>query len=548
MSTFIPLLKHTLRNQYPLRYIKYRLFTKKNFTAEALSGISIIFFILMSQLFIIPLSLTLYTWLAAINQEEAMLSGIVVLHQITTFCLALLFVYNSLYHNKNHDSYLSMPVSPLQVLGVKFVGMWLHEITSLLPFFLPPLLIYGILSDSGWSYFITMGIVYLLLPLFPLALAASIIMFLMRIIPFQRIGTWAAVLTPILAMGVYLAFFQHSPNTNGIGASSIGQWLTNEHHLVTLLGEWFPPSLWAATALSNPSLAALPAWGGWILFQISSVFLYLKLGHFFYIPSLRRNHESSPQPRKPKAEKQTHQSMLSPTFSLFWREWKMYYRTPVFLVNTLLMPFMLFAFMVLPQLRKPTDLPQAPSEWEWATWIITVIMVYLTSVNGASYSAVSREGPFFTFTRSLPISGKEWIQAKWLHLMILNSSFITITLLVITLFLGASPVDIVWIWLLSLLSGALSTHLGIFIDLSSPKLDWINPKDATNKNFNGLTMMILTTIILIVFGSLVGLLYWLLLPAWVVKSTSILLLIAINYGFWRGLLQQAERAFTRIER
>jgi ABC-2 type transport system permease protein len=185
------------------------------------------------------------------------------------------------------------------------------------------------------------------------------------------------------------------------------------------------------------------------------------------------------------------------------KELKLLFRTPVYFMNCVLMNFLFPVFLIIPFLVQPDEMNglQALSTYisngGGSGVVLAVafgISVMVTSTNGITASAISREGTNIFVCKYLPVSYKTQIMAKVLSGMSMGVLGTVSLVLAAVLFIPVPAYLILLIALVSLPGIAFSCLAGILIDLNFPKLVWDNEQKAVKQNFNVVINMLASTL------------------------------------------------------
>lgn len=198
--------------------------------------------------------------------------------------------------------------------------------------------------------------------------------------------------------------------------------------------------------------------------------------------------------------------------SYFKKECKIFFRSPVYVVNGLfgiiVTPFLLpLSFRLsataksIEQIRRLVTTP----EFSFYAMLFALAVVALTSsINVTASSSFSREGSNYWITRIIPYSIKQQAFVK-----ILFSTSISITGILINCFLFKFYFyykfsQIAGIALLGILFSILCNLIGTFIDMKHPKLEWTNETEAVKQNINVIICILLCIGILICYFGIIS--------------------------------------------
>ncbi len=198
-------------------------------------------------------------------------------------------------------------------------------------------------------------------------------------------------------------------------------------------------------------------------------------------------------------------------FALFRREWKRYFSTPVYLLNTMLGIVSLVLLTIYSCLKIDTvtvylKLIGISFKIENTSILLAFVSGLLIILSNVTYASISIEGKQRELLKSYPISMKELLLAKYLfHL----------SLTVPTIFICATLLGIVWrmnVWeycllfLLPAVFSAFAGALGLLINLVFPNYEWENITYIVKQSISAIITILLS--VLIVGGSLWIIIYF----------------------------------------
>ena len=194
--------------------------------------------------------------------------------------------------------------------------------------------------------------------------------------------------------------------------------------------------------------------------------------------------------------------------AVFGREWKIMNRTPIFLLNGVLVSVFVPAIFVLMatidaggrgggaggggQGGDPMALVKAMMAANPLIVILgtALFMTICGSINGTASSTFSREGAQFWISRVIPVAPREQAAAKFVHSYLVAMLGVVTASIVAAVFFHLNPVHLVPAFILSMAAGVLLTAVGMMIDLARPLLDWTNPQKAIKQNLNVLLALL----------------------------------------------------------
>ncbi|WP_055665316.1 putative ABC transporter permease subunit [Desnuesiella massiliensis] len=474
------------------------------------AGFAMIIF--LAAIFILSLGVPLglfiseaYDMLAMMQQQGVILGFGMVMVSLVVFVFGILYVLTTFYFAKDIESLLPLPLKSHEILTGKFIAVLVYEYLTELVVLAPIIIVYGAKSSAGALYYIYSIIVFLLLPVLPLVVAAIINMVIMR---FTNLGKHKDAFRVV---GGLLAMF------SGIGINimmqRVGRNMTNEQELMKLLSSgdnsligivsnMFPSSKFSAFALASSDLGkaslnlliflAITA-AAFIIFMIVGNILYFK-GVIGMSESFARRKKLGEQ----ELDKSTVQNSAIKTYIL--KELRVLFRTPAYLINCVIINFLWPIFFLIPLLAERDLLPKILSfsskiyNNDTAGIVICIafaIMIFISSSNSITSTAISREGQNIFVSKYIPMRYRDQIFAKVMAGFLISIASATLFILLLSIVTKAPIMMALVLFIVSALAILFTSLLGIIVDLRKPKLNWDDENKAVKQNFNSFIAMML---------------------------------------------------------
>ncbi|MGI6477208.1 MAG: hypothetical protein ACOX1K_05825 [Defluviitoga tunisiensis] len=233
--------------------------------------------------------------------------------------------------------------------------------------------------------------------------------------------------------------------------------------------------------------------------------------------------------------------------ALLKREWYYFLKTPAFSVNgfanVLVFPIMIIIFAIIfSKIGVPEEIFEQILSYN--IFIVGMISVLSSSLNGLSYSCFSREGHLLKELKMLPIEIEQILKAKIIHIYQISSIGFLSGLIIGTIFFKLNFFEFLGTVLFSIMVNIFLNLTQMLIDVSNPYLDWDNPQKAMKENVNGL----FATLIIFGFLGVFGFLIYKLVPivnSYVLLSCLSLLFFILNFLIWRLLKNKTYQLLTK---
>ena len=557
MRPFPALVRTALRANFGLRAILYRFFTEKKdrwlLPLFALAAVSLAPTLYAGIRFLAGL----YGMLTPMNQQAALLTFALLIGQFVILLFGLYYVISAFYFSRDLEILIPLPLKPFQVMLSKFIVICANEYLTVFLFVVPVLVTWGVMARRGPDYWISALLVYLLLPVIPLAIVSLLVVILMRLVNVSRkkdafilIGSLVLI---VASIGLQSAMGR--ANKAGLSADAAVSFLTAPDSLLNRIGAVFPPSIWATKALAGgpgaSGLLHLALFAGvslalfLALVVLSEKLFYRGLVGISEVSARRRTLSSAEMSRRVSSGRRPFRALLA-------REWRIMNRTPIFLLNGVLVVVIVPVVLIL-MVKTGRETEMFLIKFLDASNPAVVILgaaaflVVSGTMNGTASSSFSREGGQFWMSKVIPVAPRDLVAAKLVHsygisvLGVAVSTAACVAIFHLRFGILAPAIG------LALLTGLLLTIVGMMIDLARPLLDWTNPQKAIKQNLNVLFAMLAGVGFL--FGT--GWLAAKLLKRGVGGPTVLLLLAALLAGLSAAglalLFRFARKRYVEIE-
>jgi len=500
---------------------------------------------------------------AALGQPEMALGLATTMAQALVLLLSFFMVVSAFYFARDLRILVPLPVRPGDVITAKFLTVLVGEYVTVLFIYLPAVFAYSRVVPFGPLKWIAALMVFLVLPIPPLAITSLVAIVFMRTINRRQrdilfyVGSFA-FLALILTWQFAVA---RAPTANL--DEYLRELISSRLGLLRVVARRFPPAYWATLAVHSwPSLEGAGGMLATVGLGLGSVALIGAAGDRLFYRGLIGGEEVS-RGRSLAAgrrrgiagtEATTLGAPRSPLAALFWREWMLILRTPVWVMNNLaplfFMPLFMFVVMVAQQggLRQVLDaLAASPNGYTYLGLGIAGYLSFLGGVGGLAATSVSREGARLWISRVAPQPAVRQVLAK-LAMAVSAVLASAIPALLVVAAVVRPP-------LLHMLGGTVAgvagtiavTCIGLRMDVARPMLRWQDPREPVKTNLNAL-MSIGLFLIAVIGGGLIARLMMLYGHHGLAVYASLTGVGALaSWVTFRNLWNTAEAGFARLE-
>jgi len=559
MRKFLALLRAGLKSNFGLSVLRHRLLRqKRDLWMVPLVGLALVS-LAPVMYYYFRLLKSVHNLLAPLGQQAALLTFGLLAGQLLILIFGLFYVISAFYFSKDLDVLIPLPVRPFQVMLSKFAVILANEYLSVSLIVLPVLISFGVLGGRGPGYWLEAALVYLLLPVIPLALVSVLVLVLMRFVNLGRRKDALIIVGSLflVVLTMMLQFWVNRSSRLEPDSAALVRFFSSPDSLLQKVGSSFPPSVWATKALTGGLSAAGLA--QFLLYAGVSLLLLIGMAagaEALFYRGLVGLAETSARSRGLTGAEISRRisSGRRPIRALFQREWRLMNRTPIFLLNGTLTVIIIPVMMLVMAKAgsKDSDLTSLFRMLSSRNVLLSVLvsagfMILCGSLNGTASSALSREGSQFWISKVIPVSPRDQVAAKFLHSYLIASLGIAAASAVIFGQLKIRPVNVVPALGLALAATFILTAAGLAIDLARPLLDWINPQRAIKQNLNVLIAFLVDLGFLALLGFACRLLSRLGLAADSILALLGLVLACLAVSSWYLLGRFAEKRYPAIE-
>lgn len=491
---------------------------------------------------LVALEYFLYGAFAQLGEPITMLALTGILCTTLVVITSFFYVLSELFFSKDVLLVSAMPISSQGLLAAKLIRIWLGEAGIALLVCLPVVILYGVGQSMGVWYYLAALLLVPLLPVAPLALVTLISFGLIRI---SALWKRRDVVTIFFSMGflilfIYLEMRFYLSAEDGHFDAFILQLVLRQKQLLDMVAGMYPPIRLLTQALTGTGLNAL---GNGLAFAAINVgamsLLWLLLGRT-YQPLAIRQQETLAKMNNGTRRKARKQGVRTPFMALYRRELREIFTVPVYAMNSLvqavIFPVIAVA-MLLSGGEITQDLAMLPAlvglvPKSVLIAIFAALFAFMTSMNMAAATAVSREGKRHEFFQQLPIAPQTLIRAKLMMGITINVVSVVPLAAMLMVMMPSLRFTLGTGLLLSFLFSTLLTCFALLMDTRYPRFGWKNETEAIKQNgiaalsmfagmafillfgagFFGLTLLKLQPLyaLLIVCGSALALDAWLL--------------------------------------
>ena len=492
-------------------------------------------------------------FLASAGKAGVLLDMAIMLGTMGTLVMAFFFIMSSLYLGRDGAFLAAMPIRPRILLGAKLTQVWISETLIDAVILLPACILYGLRTGVGAGFYFRMVIVWLLLAILPICIAAVFSALLTRLSALWKHREIFMTVGGILLFAAYMVLMMNMGSITGSSQDSaemIQKFFEANSDRIAGLTRFFPPADWAARGLQGN-------WGQLALYAAVSIgaaaLLVGVLGIFYRKLSLLQSETPQASGKKGIQKGSIHEG--SAFLANVKREILLIFRVPSYAVNILPVSLMPILMVVMiggmigrtasggGEAKSVSDLlatlPAAP-----VMCILAAMIAYMSGMNPALSTAVSREGKGHDFIKALPVSSRTIILAKLAVGYALQATGVIGAGIAITIIVPGFLTETILAVVLCLIFDLGCACMALSRDVRKPRLDWVTEQEAVKQNFGVMISMLVSWGILIALAGLSVLMIHVLgmgmIPVFAVLGVLLALLLWISY---RKLMKNVDQYY-----
>lgn len=512
----------------------------------------------------IPIVFALDSILEIAPIEKIVISIILPMAGVTTIVFSIFSVVSVFYLNKDSEHLLPMPIEARDIMISKFLVSLITEYYILVIFILPCLIGVGVGIGAGFMYYFYMIIIFLLLPIIPSSIVTLIMLLITRFTGITKKKDLFMYISMFIVLAFAFGYNYVIQNFISIDVNNIGTTMASlEEAVLPYCRKIFPFYNSASDALINfDNINGIFSLITFIAFNCVALLVIYFVGDKLYLRSLtvtggnkkkRENVEEVVNSKKVKKE--------SATAWLLKKEWLIVKRTPVYMLNIVVIVFLMpliFAVsffigftgggddtIMLVDTSKILSYLENP----FVYLIIMAVAIFFTCSSVAASTSISREGNNAWFMKMMPVSYFKQINVKVLFAVIIDLLGVIIVGIVPVIMYKIPLYYVLIIFIPLVIIVILINYFNLLLDLKRPRLNWSEESAAVKQNLNSMISIFATMGVCAIFGIFAYLFYSYSVDINVVVLSSIIsavcgiILSLVIYYFYKN----SSKLFNNID-
>lgn len=432
----------------------------------------------------------------------------------------ILVCTNIFYFSKDIELILPFPIKPVNLLIAKFNTLICTLYVSEAIFGIIPICIYGILTHSTLLFYIYAVLIFIFFPVF-LALVLSIIMmFVMKISKFiKNKEIFQTIITLLLVTSIFIVeynvinniFIQNKEIKIVENNFQIADKLIEFNNKIETSNKLFLVINPAVKVLKNSNLQNIFEIIKIILIDFITFIIFIFIGKKTYLKDILKNtsYLIKTSNKGINLYKKCKKNIIFKAY--IKKEFKNLFRNSMVFMQCVypmiisLITVIIISIILLPKLNEVLnnpDIKQLIGNLEFDLSIVYIILSgiqVLFMISPASLTSISRDGKNAGFMKYIPISYFRQILYKGLPQIFINSiSVIIIIGILYCAFPSIGIVNVLLVFISSMILNVLNSYSMIIVDLLNPKLEWDSEYEILKQNNNRYFQYAFTVIVILI--------------------------------------------------
>lgn len=400
--------------------------------------------------------------LVFLGMAEAVIPYVTAIASLMLFFIGVFQAGSTVFRREGYDMLIALPVTPREIVLARLLRFYLIFLGAAALVILPGLGVYAVLCAPGWGFYpLSLGGL-LLVPLLPMSAALAVGAGITALTARMKGKNLLSALLSIAAVLAILYGSSQSYRLENLTTEAI-QALSGT--VLTVLGKLCPPALWLGSALTRKVF--LP----WLVFAGVSLAVFA-LAAGILSAMFRQICQALFRVTAKHDYRLERLNASSPIISLVSREFRRYFASSIYVVNTILGPIlatvlsgaMLVSRDTIVSLPLPVDLKA----------VIPFLFSGVFCLMNTTSVSLSMEGKSFWIVKSLPLPTETILDGKLLMNLILDLPFYLLSEIFLLLAWKPTGLDALFFILLPGAMILFSCALGLFVNLRLPLLNWEN--------------------------------------------------------------------------
>ena len=392
-------------------------------------------------------------------------------------------VNGTLFNFKDYDLLMSLPLKKEEIIISKVLVLYAFDLLYTILFMIPAYISFVLKVNVSFLFHLLFFITLFIIPILPTIISTIL-------------GTIITAITSkfknknIVNYSLYILFFilyfYITINTKTI---EIVDYANIAKILVDKCNNIYPLTNVYLNIIQNYNIVSLLIY---ILIPIIVFIIVIKVlnKYFITINNKLSNHKKKGKYILTKLNKN------SKVKALYKKELKRYFKSPIYVTNTMISPIMIIIMsilLVVSGVDKVGEMLEAPNFASGIALFIPFIMAMIMSMSPTTHSSISLEGKNLWIIKSIPVEIKEIFYSKIMVNLTITIIPILFSSTILSIFLELDVITIIYIFILPIIYVLFSSIIGLIYNLKYPNFNW-KSETAVVKQSRAVFMSLITNI------------------------------------------------------
>ena len=499
IKNIILLTKISTRNVFE----NFKIFDKKGINKKSIY----VWLIVVVLIAITYLSNEILNVLEDYGQINIFLDVLFAMIMIIMFMQIIISCMNTLYFSKDIDNFLIFPIKTKELLLSRIFTMLNMSYLTEGIFLLIPLILYGTFTMAGSTYYFSVMIAFLLLPMFPVLLVSSVFLIIVNLKKQIKNRNQFQIVVTILFIAIIVlleVLFMKCIISTNVDYQEIGSSLES---IVTKVN--------ASMLIVNPLIHVLEQTNILVnLLKVLGIYaimyiILIFIGNKMYIKNILKTKEYYKQKIKKKVDLEKTCKLQNISKAYIKNDFKSLFGNTIFFIQiiypvciTIIMIMVIAISFRLGSMANNQELYDLIAELklnrEGICIILGVCQIVFSFIN-ISISAISRQGKSAIFMKYIPIDLHKQVLLKNVPQSFI-SCIISIDLLIAIkmVFISVSWINIICLLPICIAMGILNSYIMLIVDIKRPIMNWNTEMEVLKQNGNKIFQYVWTIVVVLI--------------------------------------------------
>jgi len=409
-----------------------------------------------------------------------------------------MMIPSTLFLSSDLQTLLPLPIKSSVLVVAKLLISVVLDYVLMLMLIIPWILGYYSVVQPTLVFTLILIVTLILLPLIPTVIAGILTMIILRFAKFFRNQDRFMYLSMIMILGLSLSISIIPQQLSNLSQTELMNLLfLGNNSLSNVMTRFLPFLIPAINSLKDTSFL----WFGfYLLLNVGFAFGFITIINWIYIDILTTI-QTANVTRK-QLNSKTFAAQLNSKgvrLTIINNDWRMLVRTPIYLLNCVLTPFLVPVMLLFitifgsgsdPEVQQMMNyLKSLPPSYTLFAILGLAIGIISTSMSTISVTAVTRDAKHLDMIRTLPISLNSYFESKLLLGIIHSLAGSAGLVIMANIILPLGVIGNIVILVETIIGVICFNALGLLLDSVRPKLLWENETVAVKQNLNVLIMI-----------------------------------------------------------